>query len=211
MTNACAAPTPFETLVALWSGELSPEAAEALEQHLFTCDACAAASERLGELLAGLREIVPPVLSHGHRDRLAAAGSRIRHTPVDAGVDADAHFTLDVDLLVHVLRGDLSRADRVDLEVLDDKGIAHFQFPNIPFDRQAGEVLVCCQRTAPRSRPPIRAAIPCSASRPSRVACAGRSAATSSATTGTDAARVIEFSARLTVLAWWPRDMMGPG
>jgi hypothetical protein len=142
----CTAPTPFETLVALWSGELSPEAADALEAHLFSCDACAEASERLGRLVAGLRAFIPPILSHAHRDRLAAGGLRVRHTPVDAGVDTDAHFTADVDLLVHVLRGDLSRADRVDVEVLDQQGTPRFHFEHVPFDSRTGEVLVACQR-----------------------------------------------------------------
>jgi hypothetical protein len=146
MTRPCPAPTPFETLVALWSGELPAETADALEAHLFSCDACAEASERLGRLVSGLREVIPPIISHGHRDRLAASGLRLRHTPVDSGLEAEAHFTLDVDLLVHVLRGDLARADRVDVEVLDEAGVTHFSFQHVPFDPGAGEVLVACQR-----------------------------------------------------------------
>jgi hypothetical protein len=146
MTTPCAAPTPFETLVALWSGDLSPEAAEALEAHLFSCDACAAASERLGNVVSGLRELIPPIISHAHRDRLAAAGMRLRHTAVEAGVDAEAHFTADLDLMVHVLKADLSRADRVDVEVLNTQGTVHIEFPQVPYDRQGGEVLLACQR-----------------------------------------------------------------
>lgn len=146
MTTACAEPIPFQTLVALWSWELSPETAETVEAHLFACDTCAQASDRLGKLVAGLREIIPPVISHGLRDRLAAGGMRLRHTPVESGVDTDAHFTADVDLLVHVLKGDLSRAERVDLEVQDTSGVTYFQFPHVPFDPRTGEVLLACQR-----------------------------------------------------------------
>jgi hypothetical protein len=158
MTTPCATPTPFPTLVALWSGDLPPDAAEALEEHLFSCDACADASERLGKLVSGLREVIPPVISHAHRDRLAAGGQRLRHTPVQSGVDTDAHFTSDVDLLIHVLKGDLADADRVDLEVRDDQDVPFFHFPNVPFDGRSGEVLVACQRhfehmTAPAGDP----------------------------------------------------------
>jgi hypothetical protein len=146
MTPPCANPIPFPTLVALWSGELAAPDAEAAEAHLFSCDTCAEASNRLGMLVTGLREFIPPVISHDLRDRLAARGLRLRHTPVDSGVDTDAHFTADVDLLVHVLKGDLSRAERVDLEVLDTAGVSHLQFPHVPFDPRTGEVLIACQR-----------------------------------------------------------------
>jgi hypothetical protein len=144
--NACLDPVPFETLVALWVGELGPADSERIEQHLFACDVCAASSDRLGKVVVGLRRTLPPVISHDHRDRLVAGGLRIRHTPVAAGIDAEAHFGSDVDLLVHVLKGDFAGADRVDVDVLDPQGIARLQMANVPFDRQTGEVLIACQR-----------------------------------------------------------------
>jgi hypothetical protein len=144
--TSCSAPTPFETLVALWTGDLASDAADLVEAHLFTCDACAQTSDRLGQLVAGLRQVIPPVISHAHRDRLIARGLRLRQTPVQSGVDAEAHFTAEVDLLVHVLEGDLSRAERVDLEVLSPEGTSLIELPHVPFDRQTGQVLVACQR-----------------------------------------------------------------
>ena len=65
-------------------------------------------------MIVGVRDIIPPVISHAHRDRLLAGGLRIRQTPVAPGVEADAHFTQDVDLLVHVLKGHLSTAEQVE-------------------------------------------------------------------------------------------------
>lgn len=147
MSDPCATPTPYETLVALWSGDLPAEDADAVEAHLFSCDSCSEACERLGQLVTGLRELIPPVISHAHRDRLVAAGTRIRHTPVQPGVDAEAGFAPDIDLLVHVLRGDLARAERVDVELMDPRTqVAHLQFQGVPFDPGAGEVLIACQR-----------------------------------------------------------------
>jgi Putative zinc-finger len=147
MSTPCATPTSFETLVALWSGDLSPEDAEAVETHLFSCDSCSEASDGLGRLVTGLREFVPPVISHRLRDRLAARGMRMRQTPVQSGVPAEARFTSDLDLLVHVLKGDLSRAQRVDVEVMDgQKTATFFHFQHVPFDPGTGEVLVACQR-----------------------------------------------------------------
>jgi hypothetical protein len=142
----CAAPIAFDTLVALWCGELDPARADELDEHLFGCDDCARAAERLGELIGGLREVIPPVISHAHRDRLVAAGKRLLLTPVSAGVDARAVFAPDVDLLVHVLRADLTGAERVDVELVDEHGAVRLQLVGVPFDPRAGEVLIACQR-----------------------------------------------------------------
>jgi hypothetical protein len=146
MSTTCREPVPFETLAALWAGELASDESEKVEEHLFGCDHCAAASDRLGKLVAGLRQIIPPVISHAHRAGLIARGLRIRLTPVDPGVEVDAYFTADVDLLVHVLKADLTGAERVDVELLDPAGVARLQLAHVPFDTATGEVLIACQR-----------------------------------------------------------------
>jgi hypothetical protein len=144
--TTCSVPVAFETLVAWWTGELAGDAAARIEEHIFACDACAATLAGLANLAAGLHEHVPPVISRAHRDRLIANGARIRVTPVDAGVDARARFSLDVDFLVHALRGDLSRAERVDVEIVAS-GLSEPIFcQGVPFDAKTGEVLICCQR-----------------------------------------------------------------
>jgi len=139
-------PVPFETLVRWWLDDLPQAESAALEEHLFACDTCSTASERLGDLVSGLREWIPPVISHARRDRLAREGKRIRLTPVDAGVNARARFDRDLDLLVHVLRGDLSRAERIDVEISRPEVGWRIVLEHVPFDRKAGEVLIACQR-----------------------------------------------------------------
>jgi hypothetical protein len=51
-----------------------------------------------------------------------------------------------VDLLVFALRGDLSQADRLDVEIASPTGEPKYLLENVPFDRQRGEVLIACQR-----------------------------------------------------------------
>ncbi len=138
-------PVGFETLVAWWTGELASDEAARFEEHLFACDACAEASQRFARLAAGIREHIPPIISAAQRDRLLALGTRLRVTPVDVGVDATAVFGPEVDLLVHVLRADLSRAQRVDVEIVM-RGREPLLCEGVPFDAKSGEVLVCCQR-----------------------------------------------------------------
>jgi hypothetical protein len=144
--SACREPLSFETLASLWSGDLDPAAAAVAEEHLFACDECAGGSDRLARLVGGLRDVIPPVISHAHRDRLVQSGRRIHITPVRPQTEAHAHFTRELDLLIHVLQGDLSRAERVDVDVVRPDGSVAVALEHVPFDAQAGEVLIACQR-----------------------------------------------------------------
>jgi hypothetical protein len=141
---------PYPTLVALWAGELEESEAAAVDEHLFGCDPCAAATERLAKVVGTLREKLPFVISHAHRERLEAAGTRIAVTDVEATLDPtlrpSARFTPNVDLLVFALRGDVSSADRVDVEIASPTGEPRYVLEDVPFDRQTGEVLIACQR-----------------------------------------------------------------
>jgi hypothetical protein len=142
----CTARVPSETLVAWFAHELAEADEGALEEHLFSCDECSAASERIGRLTGALRDVIPPVISHALRDKLAAAGQRILFTPCAPEGTATARFAPDLDLMVHALRGDLSQAERVDVEVLQPDGTVRISIEAVPFDPDAGEVLVACQR-----------------------------------------------------------------
>jgi Putative zinc-finger len=145
--SACPA---YETLVALWAGELPEAEAFVVDEHLFSCDACAAASERLAQVIGGLRATIPFVISHAHRDRLVSAGMRVHVTSVDPGRDPSvrrrARFAPDVDLLVFALRADVTRADRVDVDIVSPTGSLKHALEGVPFDRDTGEVLIACQR-----------------------------------------------------------------
>jgi hypothetical protein len=76
-------------------------------------------------ITGGLRERIPWVISRRQYDRLVEGGTRIRLTPVDLGRTPRARFTPEIDLLVHTLRGDLSRADRVDIDVFSPDRTKH--------------------------------------------------------------------------------------
>ena len=140
----------YETLVALWAGELDEAQAAVVDEHLFSCDTCSEWTQRLAKLVDALREKLPFVISHAHRDRLAAAGTRIHVTNLEPESDRkatkSARFTPDVDLLVHALHCDLSRADRVDVEIASPTGAPRYLLEAVPFDRSTGEVLIACAR-----------------------------------------------------------------
>lgn len=140
----------YETLVALWTHELDELDAAAVDEHLFGCDSCAAATQRLAKVVSALRARMPFVISPAHRERLVAAGKRVAVTPLEPTPDRTARksvrFTEDVDLLVFALRGEVSNADRVDVEIASPTGEPRYLLEDVPFDRRNGEVLVACQR-----------------------------------------------------------------
>ncbi|MEO8553456.1 MAG: hypothetical protein ABI678_25960 [Kofleriaceae bacterium] len=139
-------PIPTETLLALFAHELPEAEAETIAEHAFTCERCSGELERVARLVEGLREVIPFVISHAQRDRLAAAGTRVRVTNVPLSTAPHALFSADVDLLVHALQMDLARVDRVDVDVQGPNGEPGALFENVPFDRTTGEVLIACQR-----------------------------------------------------------------
>jgi hypothetical protein len=140
----CADPIPFETLVDLWAGALAD--AERVEDHLFACDACAAAAAQLDRLLGSMLGLVPPVLTRTLRDRLEARGLKILELTFEAGARGEAVFARDLDLLVFSLRSELAHAERVDLDVGDETGQVQYAFTHVPFDAARGEVLIACQQ-----------------------------------------------------------------
>ena len=139
-------PISTEKFRALFSHELSEAEAHEISEHAFGCDRCAREFERVARLIEGLREVIPFVISHAQRDKLVAAGTRVRVTNVPLSTAPHALFSADVDLLVHALQMDLAKADRVDVDVRGPNGEPGALLENVPFDRTAGEVLIACQR-----------------------------------------------------------------
>ena len=142
----CAAPVSIELLHDYFADELGAAECEALEDHVFSCDECALAFDRAAAFATALRSLIPAVISHKKLESLQRVGQRVRLTPVEPDRAVDVVFAAHLSLLVHALRADLRRAERVDLEVLDAAGRTIVGIEGVPFDRDSGEVLVACQR-----------------------------------------------------------------
>lgn len=142
-------------LLAYWLAELSEDDEQLLEEHLFGCDACAEACERISALFVALRERVPPTLSERAMAALEARGLRLRRTTIHPGERVVVPFGRDDDLLVHRLQVDLRGAPRVDLEVSSaEDGAALMAIPGLLVDRDSGEVNLVCQRHYVERFPP---------------------------------------------------------
>ena len=143
--SACAVALSEESILAYLAGELAASDEDQFEQHYFGCESCSKAVESLASLTAELREVIPPVLTAAHLDRLRTA-MRIRETQVLPGQPMEAWFAADLDLLVHALHADLEGVHRVDLEVLDARDQPFMSVLAVPFDPETGVVYVACQR-----------------------------------------------------------------
>lgn len=151
-------PIPFETLVAYWAHELPPDEEEALELHVFGCAECAAASEGIAAITTTMRALLPPIVARERIAKLRESGVRVVENVLAPGDRKPVTFGDDVDILLHRLGGlDLANAERVDVFISDDDtGAIIGAQPGAPFDRDAGEVLVACQRHFAAFPPNVR-------------------------------------------------------
>jgi Putative zinc-finger len=145
--SACPSPISLEELVAYWAGELEPTATDALEEHLFGCDACTTASARIAAITERLRSLVPPIVSAARLASLRAQGLRIDDNVV--APEGRSHVTFSKqDMIIHHLSGlSLGNAARVGVSVrVEETGDILFEQPDAPFEAATGEVRIACQR-----------------------------------------------------------------
>ena len=132
---------PFATLVDYWFGELSEDEAAAFEEHLFGCAECTSNLEELAALGAmvrktwragAVRAVIPPALLEAmQKEKL-----RLREYRVAPGGSVNCTIAAADDFVVSRLAAPLAGVRRVDLIVSGQR------FEDVPFDAEAGEVLV---------------------------------------------------------------------
>jgi len=135
-----------EALAAYWLGELDDAAADALEEHVFACEPCAQALSRTAQVIAGVRALLPPVISSARLAQLRAAVPALKQADVAPGGSVTIDFSAGDALFVLGLQADLGGAERVDFSIELPSGPTLFEAADAPFDARAGTVHVVCQR-----------------------------------------------------------------
>jgi putative zinc finger protein len=133
---------PFATLVDYWFGELAPSEEAVFEEHLFGCTECTAKLEELEALGAAVRAAwregaVRAVISHALFEAMKKEGLRLREYPLAPGGSVNCTIAKADDFVVSRLSAPLEGVRRVDLVTTAGR------FEDVPFDAEAGEVLVC--------------------------------------------------------------------
>lgn len=144
----CETPIAWATLVDYWAGDLDDAETDAVDEHLFGCGACTAASARVAGVTLALRSAVPTVVLRSALERMRAGGARVRENGFTPGDRREVEFTADADLLIHRLGGlDLTGVERIDLQITSEStGALVADIEAVPFDSAEGAVFIACQR-----------------------------------------------------------------
>jgi anti-sigma factor RsiW len=135
----------LETSAAWTLDELPELESDTFEAHLFGCRRCFEQTERMARLIDGLRSALPPILTLDRHQRLRAARGALAAVHVAPGQEATLRLGPDAPIGIWVLHAALSDVERVDFEALTSDGSLAFAVPDVPFDRERGEVLLACQ------------------------------------------------------------------
>lgn len=141
----CGSPIGYETLVAYWLGEV-PESREAmLEEHIFGCAHCAGRLEGLAALRSGVRAAVKNgrvgmVVSAPFVEEMKRAGLCLREYRLGPGGSVNCTIDRGDDAVVSRIQAPLAGVRRLD--VVHDDGKAEVRLADVPFDAEAGEVIM---------------------------------------------------------------------
>lgn len=139
-------PIDAAILADYWAGALAAADEEMVELHLLDCDACGARLRdvmALGESVRALaREgVLRMVVSDAFLRRAEDDGLHVREYAVSPGGAVQCTVGAEDDLLVARLAADLSAARRVDLCFEDQHGAEQRRLQDIPFHREARDVV----------------------------------------------------------------------
>jgi hypothetical protein len=129
------------TLLAYWAGELDAAAEAEIERHYLGCDECSARLAEIEALASGVRRAfsgghVGAVLAPAFVEKMRAAGLRLREYHVPCNGSINCTVAPEDDILLSRLQAPLAGVRRIDL-LTEGARLA-----DVPFDAQAGEVVV---------------------------------------------------------------------
>lgn len=157
MSPPCRAPLSDEALLAWWGSDLPGRERARLEEHLLSCEGCAARVAAAARLAQGVRDLVrrgdlPVVVLPSVVDLLRREGRRIREYQVAPGRGVQCTVGPDDDVVLARLSADLRDVARLDLVSRIDDG-AEYRLRDLPFDPAIGEVILAPSADVLRARP----------------------------------------------------------
>jgi len=158
VTERCATPIAFAALVEYWCGELDAEAEARIEEHFLGCVSCSARLEVLAALAQGVRAAfaegaVSAAISASLLDEMKRQGLRLREYQVAPGESVHCTIAASDDAVVSRLKAPLAGVARLDLVSMTEHGELRYRLEDIPFDPDAGEVIVCPAAAELKQRP----------------------------------------------------------
>ena len=141
----CADPIDVAVLMDYWRAALESAQEEAVEAHLFTCDAC---GDRLRQMIALADSLcdlarsgtLRMILGTEFASHATSEGRQVREYVANPGDSVQCTVSADDDFLVARLVADLSAAKRVDLSV-SLAGVEIGRMQDVPVNETAGAVV----------------------------------------------------------------------
>jgi hypothetical protein len=161
MTATCPTPIADETMVDYWSGGLPVQPAEALEEHVFSCAACAARLEAVAAIAHGITSLARQgrfsgIISRDTLNRLQRDGVRVRLYSVSPGDVVPCAVFADDDLVVTALRGNFVGVDAVTISVIGSAPLSDIVLEDVPVVATEGELLWAAPGSLIRQMPTSR-------------------------------------------------------
>ena len=160
----CAAPIAFADVVDYWAQELTSAEERRIEDHVFTCDACArelAAAESLGRRVADVVQAgrLHSVVTDAILNRLAADGVRIRMFTLEgSGIVPCAVWAGD-DMIVSRIRADFEGVDAVTIVARQASGAEISRLPDVAVRPGQREILNAFSAERLRKLPATRVTV----------------------------------------------------
>jgi hypothetical protein len=142
----CLSPIDAAVLADYWLALLPKDEEDAVEEHLFSCDGCAAALREIIALGEGVRNVAREgsllmIVNDAFVECATKRGLRVRQYAPPRSGSVECTVTAEDDLLIGRLTADLSEETRIDLSLCDEHGVEQARLPDIPFQAGAPAVL----------------------------------------------------------------------
>ena len=170
MTAVCLTPIADETIVDYWSGGLPTPQSEALEEHVFSCAACAARLEAVASMAAGITSLarrgrVSGIISRATLNQLQRDGVRVRVYSLLPGDVVPCAVFPDDDLVVTSMRGDFAGVEAVTLSITGSTPMSGAVLDDVPVSAVEGELLWATPGSLIRQMPTSRLTLTVTAGR----------------------------------------------
>jgi hypothetical protein len=154
---SCATPLGFDSLLDYWAGDLPIPRAEAVEEHVFDCEECAARLAEIEALAAAVRRLTAAgrfraAVAPSIIDMLAARGMRIRTYRPRRGETIPCGAAPEDELLVGRISVDLEQVARLDVAVCDEQWAERQRLMDVPVDRARNELVIAERVDTPEIR-----------------------------------------------------------
>ena len=168
--TACVTPIPDDTMVDYWSGGLPVQQSEAIEEHVFSCAACALRLEALASIGAAISSLARKgrfggIISRATLNQLQRDGVRVRLYSLSPGDVVPCAVFPDDDLVVTALRGDFAGVSAVTIVVNGRAPLSDVILDDVPVSPAEGEVLWATPGSLIRQIPTSRVTLTMTAGR----------------------------------------------